>query len=215
MVCLQEQQVLRCSLLHSDFKQAVAMSSALKCMHAADHDKGSRNLMHEICIACMQKEHLLSRCQADFTIVYRICRDKPWQQSWCSSTYPACMTQRWCSSPSFDHTLVWVQGLHIFWGSPKGTSSSLFQEQSTTASPFAPIKSLSSFDTQELPLGLRITPGKGMPSRSSETTFCLTNLVPVHRFLSHCPRSHMDSLKGIVYSCLASSLPSGLTELLV
>lgn len=112
-----------------------------------------------------------------------------------------------------------VQLLLALWldklGSPKGTWSSLFQEQSTTASPLAPISSLSSFDTQHLPLGLKITPGKGTPSRSSETTFCLTNFVPVQRFLSHCPRSHIDSLKGMTYAWLVSSLPSGDTELLL
>ena len=46
---------------------------------------------------------------------------------------------------------------------PNGTSSSLFQEQSTTARPLLRIRSASSLDTLRVPDGLRITPGKGTP----------------------------------------------------
>ena len=55
-------------------------------------------------------------------------------------------------------------------GLPKGTSSRRFQEQSTTARPLALMSSWSWHDTHALPMGLRITPGKGIPSRSSRTT---------------------------------------------
>lgn len=52
--------------------------------------------------------------------------------------------------------------------SPKGTSSSLFQEQSTTARPRLPTSSLSAADTQLRPTGLRITPGKLCGDRHRE-----------------------------------------------
>jgi len=43
---------------------------------------------------------------------------------------------------------------------PNGTSSNLFHEQSTTAIPLDTMRFISSLDTQFLPIGLNITPGK-------------------------------------------------------
>lgn len=82
-------------------------------------------------------------------------------------------------------------------GSRKGTSSSLFQEQSTTAMPLVAIKSASSLETTDFPLGLRMIPGKVAPNLNSSTNFILTNRVPVHRFLLQCPKSHMASLQSL------------------
>jgi hypothetical protein len=60
-------------------------------------------------------------------------------------------------------------GLAIAGGAPKGTSSSLFHEQSTTARPLFRMRSASSRDTLRVPAGLRMTPGNTWPSRSSST----------------------------------------------
>ena len=84
--------------------QSVAMFVS-KWMLATDYTK-EEMAMHEVCVACMQKSTCSARLGTDFTIVHSICCNKPRQESWCSSTYFACMAKVGFFGPSFNPVLI-------------------------------------------------------------------------------------------------------------